>query len=61
VAAIRSTGLTASLGIAEHVSGIVASLGVSLGPEAALKGGPVPHLDRPWWRRTADYRAEVTA
>jgi glycerol-3-phosphate dehydrogenase len=61
VAAIRSTGLTASLGIAEHVSGIVASLGVPLGPEAALKGGPVPHLDRPWWRRTADYRAEVTA
>lgn len=61
VAAIRSTGLTASLGIAERVSAIVASLGVPLGPEAALKGGPVPHRDRPWWRRTADYRAEVTA
>jgi glycerol-3-phosphate dehydrogenase len=61
VAAIRSTGLTASLGIAERVSTIVASLGVPLRPEAALKGGPVPHRDRPWWRRTADYRAEVTA
>ena len=61
VAAIRSTGLTASLGIAEHVSAIVASIGVPLGPEAALKGGPVPHLDRPWWRRTAEYRAGVTA
>ena len=61
VAAIRSTGLTASLGIAERVTAIVASLGVPLGPEAALKGGPVPHRDRPWWRRTADYRAEVTA
>jgi glycerol-3-phosphate dehydrogenase len=60
VAAIRSTGLTASLGIAEHVSAIVASLGVPLGPEAALKGGPVPHRDRPWWQRTAEYRAEVT-
>jgi glycerol-3-phosphate dehydrogenase len=61
VAAIRSTGLTASLGIAEHVSAIVASLGVPLGPEAPLQGGPVPHLDRPWWRRTAEYRAEVAA
>jgi glycerol-3-phosphate dehydrogenase len=61
VAAIRSTGLTASLGIADHVSAIVASLGVHLGPEAPLQGGPVPHLDRPWWRRTAEYRAEVAA
>jgi glycerol-3-phosphate dehydrogenase len=61
VAAIRSTGLSASLGIAERVTAIVASLGVSLGPEAALKGGPVPHRDRPWWRRTAEYRAQVTA
>jgi glycerol-3-phosphate dehydrogenase len=61
VAAIRSTGLTASLGIAELVSAMVAALGVTLGAEAALKGGPVPHRDRPWWRRTANYRAEVTA
>jgi glycerol-3-phosphate dehydrogenase len=61
VAAIRSTGLTASLGIAERVTAIVASLGVPIGPEAALQGGPVPHRDRPWWRRTAEYRAEVTA
>jgi glycerol-3-phosphate dehydrogenase len=61
VAAIRSTGLSASLGIAKRVTAIVASLGVSLGPEAALLGGPVPHREGPWWRRTADYRAEVTA
>jgi glycerol-3-phosphate dehydrogenase len=61
VAAIRSTGLSASLGIAEHVTAIVASLGVRLGPEAALQGGPVPHRDGRWWRRTAEYRAEVTA
>ncbi|HET7049726.1 MAG TPA: FAD-dependent oxidoreductase [Solirubrobacteraceae bacterium] len=61
VAAIRSTGLSASLGIGERVIDIVGSLGVQLGPRAALKGGPPPHVSGPWWRRTADYRAEVTA
>lgn len=61
VAAVRSTGLTASLGIARHVTEIIRSLGVSLGAEAALKGGPTPHAGGPWWRRTADYRARVTA
>jgi glycerol-3-phosphate dehydrogenase len=61
VAAIRSTGLTASLGIAQRVTEIVASAGVSLGTEAALKGGPHEHIDGPWWRRTAEYRAGVAA
>jgi glycerol-3-phosphate dehydrogenase len=65
-AAIRSTGLTASLGIAARVVEIVGSLGVGLGPEAPVYGGPVPAPGagaggRPWWRRTADYRAAVTA
>ncbi len=60
VAAIRSTGLTASPGIAAHVTRIVASLGVTLGPEQALRGGQVA-AGGPWWRRTADYRAAVTA
>jgi len=60
-AAIRSTGLTASLGIAERVTAIVASLGVPLGPEAPLQGDRAPDGDRPWWRRTAEYRAQVTA
>jgi glycerol-3-phosphate dehydrogenase len=59
-AAIRSTGLSASLGIAEHVTKLVGSLGVSLGPEAPLRGGPRPASDRPWWRRTAEHRAQVT-
>ena len=36
VAAIRSTGLSACLGIAEHVAGLVAETGVPLGPEQAL-------------------------
>jgi glycerol-3-phosphate dehydrogenase len=61
VAAIRSTGLSASLGIAEHVTEIVGSLGVSLGPEATLQGGPAPRGNDPWWRRTAEYRASVAA
>jgi glycerol-3-phosphate dehydrogenase len=61
VAAIRSTGLSASLGIAEHVTSIVGSLGVSLGPEAPLIGGPAPRSSVEWWRRTAEYRAVATA
>jgi glycerol-3-phosphate dehydrogenase len=56
VAAIRSTGLTASLGIAEHVAGIVASLGVKLGDRARLIGGEPPEVGEPWWRRTAEFR-----
>ena len=57
VAAIRSTGLTASLGIAEHVAGLVASMGVHLGPERALGPASVDIPPVPWWRRTADHRA----
>ena len=40
VAAIRSTGLTASLGIAERVCALVASAGVVLADERALSPGP---------------------
>jgi glycerol-3-phosphate dehydrogenase len=57
VAAIRSTGLTASLGIGQHVSKIVASQGVSLGAERELRGGERTLLPGPWWQRTAKYRA----
>jgi glycerol-3-phosphate dehydrogenase len=57
VAAIRSTGLTASLGIAEHVAAIVKSLGVRLGSEQPLRPGPIPDRPGPWWRRAAAYRA----
>jgi glycerol-3-phosphate dehydrogenase len=60
VAAIRSTGLSASLGIGQRVAEIVESLGVALGPERELLGGDPPSFDGPWWRRTAKYRA-VTA
>lgn len=55
VAAIRSTGLTASLGIGEHVAGIVAGHGVELGPETASSRieASAPG-DTPWWRRAAE-------
>jgi glycerol-3-phosphate dehydrogenase len=59
VAAIRSTGLTASLGIAERVTDIVRSLGVSMAAEQPLRPGPPPAVDGPWWRRTAAYRGAV--
>jgi glycerol-3-phosphate dehydrogenase len=57
VAAIRSTGLTASLGIGEHVADTAAELGVALRPERELIGGEPPTADGPWWRRTARYRS----
>jgi glycerol-3-phosphate dehydrogenase len=56
VAAVRSTGLTASLGVAEHVAGLVAERGVSLGDEAPLPRR-APQEPGPWWRRTAEFRA----
>jgi glycerol-3-phosphate dehydrogenase len=54
VAAIRSTGLTASLGIAEHVVGLLAEQGLALGPDRPLSPGPAPEPAGPWWRRTAE-------
>jgi glycerol-3-phosphate dehydrogenase len=56
VAAIRSTGLTASLGIAQRVTEIVGSLGVRLGAEVPLQPGPPPVVAGPWWRRTQQFR-----
>jgi glycerol-3-phosphate dehydrogenase len=57
VAAIRSTGLTASLGIAGYVAEILESLGITVGGRRELLGGPPPGLREPWWRRTAEFRA----
>ena len=59
VAAIRSTGLTASLGIAERVGAIVSELGMALRPERSLEPGPANGFAGPWWRRTAEYRAQL--
>lgn len=60
VAAIRSTGLSASLGIGERVVELLAERGVELGARRAL-AAPAPDPGRePWWRR-ASRRAEVAA
>ena len=58
VAAIRSTGLSASLGIAEHVLGLIEDLGVQLGPDRPLAGA-APAPSEPWWLRTARHRGEA--
>ena len=55
VAAIRSTGLSACLGIAEHVLGLVAETGVPLGPEQALPAMEPVEVTTPWWRRSAEH------
>jgi glycerol-3-phosphate dehydrogenase len=60
VAAIRSTGLSASLGIGEHVAGLVSELGIALGPERRLSPVRAPDAERPWWRRTALHRGVGT-
>jgi glycerol-3-phosphate dehydrogenase len=58
VAAIRSTGLTASLGIGELVARLAAEAGVELGRDRPLAAGTVPARDQPWWRRAAAQRME---
>jgi glycerol-3-phosphate dehydrogenase len=60
VAAIRSTGLTASLGIGEHVAELLAALGVEFGPERPLRA-PAPDPDRAAWWLRASRRAQVAS
>jgi glycerol-3-phosphate dehydrogenase len=57
VAAIRSTGLTASLGIAERVGHLVEGLGIRLASERPLERGEPTLPALPWWRRTAEHVA----
>ena len=59
VAAIRSTGVSASLGIAEHVAALVERAGIALGAERRLTAAHAPAAGRPWWRRAAARPAEV--
>jgi glycerol-3-phosphate dehydrogenase len=56
VAAIRSTGLSASLGIGEHVATLI--LGER--EEMPLPAIAPPHPADPWWERSARRRAEPT-
>jgi glycerol-3-phosphate dehydrogenase len=62
VAAIRSTGLSASLGIAEHVACMLAEEGaVELGrPRPLWAPARSPHA-LPWWERAARYHAPPAA
>src|SRR6476659_2375025 len=56
VAAIRSTGLTASLGIAERAVRIAAEMGGEMGPEEPLSPAPSPPDTGAWWRLVAEHR-----
>lgn len=56
-AAVRSTGLTASLAIAERVAGLVAEAGVELDSPAPIHADRVAPVYGSWWRRTAEHRA----
>ncbi len=58
VAAIRSTGLSASLGIGEHVVEVLArEAGIELDPVRPLPA-PRPVMPvHPWWERGARYHA----
>jgi glycerol-3-phosphate dehydrogenase len=57
VAAIRSTGLSASLGIGEHVVAMLAAAG-HIEPASArpLPAPPQPPSSERWWRRAALHR-----
>jgi glycerol-3-phosphate dehydrogenase len=59
VAAIRSTGLTASLAIGEHVAELLGRRGVALGAPRPLGARPYTGDGAPWWRRTARHVARV--
>jgi glycerol-3-phosphate dehydrogenase len=54
VAAIRSTGLSASLGIAEHVVSLLERAGIELGDERELPSRPPRPPAPPWWQRAAE-------
>ena len=61
VAAIRSTGLTASLGIGAYVAERLPALGVEVGPEHAPEEAPAAAAaDILWWQRTAQRRGMLT-
>ena len=58
VAAIRSTGLSASLAIGEHVVALLAAhAGVRLGPVRSLPAPPDQAPRGPWWERAATHHA----
>jgi glycerol-3-phosphate dehydrogenase len=58
VAAIRSTGLSASLGVGQHVAGLVAAQGIELGEPHSLRAEPPDPERIPWWLLAADRSRE---
>jgi glycerol-3-phosphate dehydrogenase len=56
VAAIRSTGLTASLGIGEWVAAIVGEMGVGVREPKPLRPAHRVLPNGPWWHRVAEHR-----
>jgi glycerol-3-phosphate dehydrogenase len=56
VAAIRSTGLSASLGIGEYVTDLLEKSGVTLGEQIPATPAGEPDPGEPWWQRTAHHR-----
>jgi len=58
VAAIRSTGLSASLAIGEYVTGMLADgVAIELGPARTLRPPADATPSGPWWERAARHRA----
>jgi glycerol-3-phosphate dehydrogenase len=61
VGAIRSTGLSSSLGIAEHVAELLEAAGAAFGPVRPLERAEADLPTEPWWlgaaRRQASRRA----
>lgn len=56
-AAIRSTGVSAALAIAERVTELLADIGVPMGRERPLDRGDPLLPSEPWWLRSARYWA----
>ena len=60
VAAIRSTGVSASLGIGAYVTELLEAQGVELGEERELHASAPDPAREPWWQR-ASRRREIAA
>ncbi len=56
VAAIRSTGLSASLGIAAYLTELLPGAGVTIGEQQPIRAGLVDATGEFWWQRTARFR-----
>jgi glycerol-3-phosphate dehydrogenase len=58
VAAIRSTGLSACLGIADYLTELLPSAGVAIGERQPIQVGTTLASSEFWWQRTARFRTQ---